>query len=80
LLPDLVTGLNEPVRDNAGIIREWTAPNRETAIRVIRADLTVEQARLMWVVSKVEWDSMPASRRQPATKQTVRQKFYRRIA
>lgn len=57
LLPDPVTGLDQPVPELSGKPKIWVAPNREYAVRLVRADLMPKAFRLASVVSMLDWES-----------------------
>jgi hypothetical protein len=65
LFPDPVTGLDQPVRAEDGTALSWVAPNREYAIRLVRRELTPIQAKLVSVVSAVDWAARKHTRQRP---------------
>lgn len=66
VVPDPVTGLDEPIEE-AGTRRPkvWVAPNREYAVRLIRRDLLPNTFRLAAVVSVVDWESRKQTPQRP---------------
>lgn len=57
LLPDPITGLDQPVRSISGQPMIWVAIDIKAAIALVKADLLPNAFRLASVVSYIDWRS-----------------------
>jgi len=65
LLPDPVTGLDQPIKAISGQDMVWIAPDQKAATKQVKAALSLAAYTLCAVVSVVDWEARKQIKQRP---------------